>query len=312
MVAVAALIFASCATSLTFNVERPSDLDLNGAKAVSVLPFQTWAYSDTYMFGLISFDMSDKGPAENIARNLTYKMQEALLDSKYLDVVSSKAVERAMYFGDKNPCDVYLTGTLSNFRNEVKKVAHEQDDGTIKYGYKRYVSGKISYQIIDAKTQKIFAIRYLPLENSTYEYNSERQLPSAEEIVEPDLDRMVSQIMREIHPYTITKSVQLMKDPEKSPEMITATKAAKNGNYSQAENLFKDIYDRTGSVESGFNASRCMMAQGKLDESYALMMEIGRRYPGSKKVSVAISDLERELEYARHLSKQLDAMNLEK
>ena len=47
-------LFISCATTITVQVKRPAQLDLNGAKTIAVLPFRPYQINDVVdVFSLI-------------------------------------------------------------------------------------------------------------------------------------------------------------------------------------------------------------------------------------------------------------------
>ena len=300
-------VFTGCATQISYNVERPAKLDLRGADKVAVLPFQTPAEeTTTYFFGLAFSTSKADTPSENVARLLTYKLQTALLDENYFKVVGSRAVQTAMENGNPSPCDVYLTGTLSNFKTSIESRIYTDNNGTSYYRYFRKANGTVSYQVISADTHEVFAIRVSPLSKESYEESKREDLPSAEELLEDDLDELVTQIVHELQPYVITKYLTLMEDKSKDPEMEKADKFAKNSSFEEAEKTFLAVYKSSGSKESGYNAALCQMAQGKLEDALALMTEVYSIY-ADKKAYSAIKDIKTEIAYAENLEEQINA-----
>ena len=97
-------MFLSCATTVNVKLTRPAHLDLNGARTIAILPFKPCAYYKEYntslgMEILINsfyqiFDIRD--PDEQLAiDSLRTQIERGLLDSPYIKLVSSEAVETA-------------------------------------------------------------------------------------------------------------------------------------------------------------------------------------------------------------------------
>ena len=117
-------MFLSCATTVNVKLTRPAHLDLNGARTIAILPFKPCAYYKEYntslgMEILINsfyqiFDIRD--PDEQLAiDSLRTQIERGLLDSPYIKLVSSEAVETAKRKGQLNPADVYLIGEVTYF-----------------------------------------------------------------------------------------------------------------------------------------------------------------------------------------------------
>src|SRR5574344_956060 len=124
----AVVLLASCATSVPVTVTRPAELDLHGAKTVSVLPFQISDDKDlqhtnsSFVNVLLALDYllrdDDKNEVE-CANYLSTQLTSKLSESTYLTLVDADVVKTALTKGKKAPVDVYLTGKISNFKYGV-------------------------------------------------------------------------------------------------------------------------------------------------------------------------------------------------
>ena len=301
-----ALLMVSCATSVSYKVERPAELDLNGANSISVLPFQDMDYNGSYVFGLFWFDYTTN--AQKAADYLTDRLTMDILNSNYLQVVPSQSVQAAIASKKTVPCDVYLTGYISRYETHVEPTKHTDDDGNVTYTFKRYVSCRVTYQIMDAATNRIISYKSKDMFANSSSYSHEYDLPRSYTLLESDLRSLSSKIMKEIQPYTVTVSVSLMEDKskEKDENFKYADSLAKKGLYEQAEEKFMEIYRTSGKYEAGYNAARLMQVQGKLDDALELMTKLYNA-TGDKKAFNAKSQIQNEINLSNKLQSQLDA-----
>ena len=128
----ALLFLSSCATTVNVRLTRPAQLDLNGAKTIAVLPFKPCSYYREYnteasigrkivvnSFYQI-FEIKDPNEQMTID-SLHNQIERGLLNSPYIQLVSSDSVERALKKGTLNPADVYLTGEVYYFEIRDKR-----------------------------------------------------------------------------------------------------------------------------------------------------------------------------------------------
>ena len=114
-------LFISCATTITVQVKRPAQLDLNGAKTIAVLPFRPYQINDvvdvfSFIIDTIFFDYDKCNPDEKKCLDrLKNEIEIALSKSPYISLINSSEVQRAIKNNYLNPADVYLMGEVINF-----------------------------------------------------------------------------------------------------------------------------------------------------------------------------------------------------
>lgn len=302
------LLLNSCASSIATKVERPAELDLRGANSISILPFQTSAYGDDdkiNILGLITITIGDEkdNPKKQITNYLTYNLQDALLNSNYLKVVGSKAVQKAIENGSEIPADVYLSGYINRFNSEINAEKTEDDDGDLVYRYSRSVSFTVVYQVIDSATNEVICSKYKEISRNSGKYDTKKEVPAPLDLVESDLSYLVKTIMKQLQPYEETKYLTLLDDKSKNEDMKKAKSLAKDGYLKEALEDYLYLYNTENLFEAGYNAALLMQAMGNLDEAEQLMDEVNLIYK-DKKSAKALSDIRTEKKYAEALQNQ--------
>lgn len=328
------LALTSCATSVGFRITRPAELDLNGAKTIAVLPFKPYAYYNS-IEGANGVDVAirtffqalDKsGPDEQRAINYLHNyIEEGLSSSPYIKVVSADSVQVALKEGYINPADVYLTGEIINYyvteKKSLEKIkVSDADPETGKKAeyifedrFSRYVEFDYRYMIIDSATEKVISSKKTTIHLTSSKYNYQRDLPSAYSIIQSSLASQGNQILRELQPYVITKSVRLIEDKSKDKElhkqMKNAHKLAKDGHTTDSYNEFTRIYKETDLFEAGYNAALLQEALGNLSTAEKLMSALYEKNRDSRAAN-ALDDIRYEIRQAKRLKSQTEEKEL--
>lgn len=323
------LVFISCATTVDVKITRPANLDLNGAKTIAVLPIKPYAYyknSNTSIGKKILitsfyqlFDISD--PDEQLAiDSLQTQIEKGLLDSPYINIVSSSSVENAISKGLLNPADVYLTGEVTYFdvddekseeRKQVKAAKGDQKaEYKIETRWRRTVTMNFRYQVVDSLTEQVISYNEMRLQNNSSKYDTKRSLPDAYSIIESDLRTASRKILQELQPYVVTKSIKLLKIKTKDNDLKARVKAAdelaNNNKIKEASDRFQDIYEDTGIVEAGYNAAILQEALGNLSVAERMMIEVYDANPDSR-VAKGLTDIRNEIGMANRLKNQIQS-----
>lgn len=309
-VLLASLVLTGCASTISTTVQRPAELDLHGAKSISVLPFQTSYYDDESSISILGFfrlvlNSVDSDSKQQITEYITSELTEELLNTGFMEVVGARRVETALEKNTRVPCDVYLTGYIAEFDNDIDEY-WDEDEGA--YYYKRHVDMKIVYEVIDSKTNRVISRKSQSYSNTSSSEWHRRDLPSPFRMVRSDLDSLVRQIMKQLQPYEEVKYLSLIDDKTKLPEMKTAKNLAKDGYLEMAEEMYETIYDDKGIYEAGYNAAILLEAMGKLEDAAELMEEVYFK-TGERKAYYSLNDIKSEIESAGKLQKQLDKRN---
>lgn len=312
----AAVFLTSCSTTIHAVIQRPAELDLNGAETISVLPFQindkgNITQNIAVIGDVITFfntlDNYSNG-SYDVADYLTRSLEQRISGSDYLSLVYSQAVKSAIDNGKRAPCDVYLTGVVSSYKNEIvqtsRSVKENGETKKVPYYY-REVSFSLTYQIVDSATNRIIASRTEDILAHSAEEELQEDLPDAMRTIKPKLDEAVQKIMKQIQPYSETKYIALLKDKTKDPDMKTADKYAKNGLLTSARDLYLRLYQTRGYFEAGYNAAIILEAQGNYREAYEEMQDLVFKYNDRRAVS-ALNDIQYEIDSQDMLKKQLE------
>lgn len=322
------MLLTGCATTLHVKVKRPSELDMNGANTIAILPFKPAKYykRQNYSRGLKVlirefFDFyNDVSSDESICTDyLERKLKESLLESEYLTLINETSVQNAIQYNrNENPADVYLTGEVVRFdvndeRNEyTKKVNSKSDNGSATYvhmvDFTRHVWFEFNYQIVDSKTEQIISYEHVEIKNSSGIYNSPYDLPDAFSVIKYDIEKEAKKIMKRIQPYEILKSITLIDDHLKRDDLKMARELAEDGLYEEACIRFEDIYKSEKIFEAGYNAALLYEVLGDLNTAKKLMTEV-LNVTDDPRASKALSDIKNEIHQADRLQSQLDAQS---
>ncbi len=323
------LLFFSCATTVNVKLERPAQLDLNGARTIAVLPFKPYYYYREYETSLGTeilintfyqiFEIND--PDEQfIIDSLYSQIEHGLLESPYIKLVSSSSVERALAKGTLNPADVYLTGEVSYYDEDdhrsQEKVLVKAGSGNQLSEYRiveywtREVSFCFRYQIVDSTSDKVIASNEYRCNVASSKYDARKSLPSAYYLIESNIRYAANKILHELQPYMVTKSIKLLspktKDKILKERMKAADKLAENYSLADASAEFQNIYEETGLVEAGYNAAILQEALGNLSKAEEMMQEVYNKNPDPK-VLKGLSDIQYEMKQAQRLESQKKA-----
>ena len=321
-------MFLSCATTVNVKLTRPAHLDLNGARTIAILPIKPCAYYKEYntslgMEILINsfyqiFDIRD--PDEQLAiDSLRTQIERGLLDSPYIKLVSSDAVENAKRKGYLNPADVYLTGEVTYFdvsdskSEERKLVKAAKGDQKAEYEivryWKRTAYFNFKYQVVDSSTDKVISFDEIRMEETSSRYESKSSLPGTYSLLESDIRYAAKRILQELQPYVVTKSIKLLevktKDKDLKARMKAADELAENNQINTASAEFQKIYEETGIVEAGYNAAILQEALGNLSIAETMMEKVYLQNPDSR-VAKGLSDIRNEINMANRLKNQIN------
>lgn len=326
----ACFIFSSCVTSITANIERPAELDLGGANRIAVIPFQTSdneKYNDSHSdrsgsillaIGGFIFDAMQPSPNEgvqkDIAEYITGHLTEAVNSSNYFKMVEPQKVLSALKENKTVPTDVYLTGKIRALKTDIdedKKTVEKTDSNgnkttSVEWSYCKTVETTVSYSVVSAKDNIVIGTREKTLKKSSSYYSSRRSLPDEMDLLKSELDSLISKIMHEIQPYTITKKLDLLKDKSKDDRMKKANDYAKDGKLNDALKIYKSVYKENKNFEAGYNAAQILIAKNEFNEARSLMEKLYSS-TGDKRASDSLKLINEEIVYAERLKKQQEA-----
>lgn len=336
--AVFVFLFCSCSTTLKMNVTRPAKLDLNGAKSIGVLPFSKSSRFPFYSSGLsIGSEFESYSKVSSVEQQvLNYihsELEKGLMSSPYVSLINSSAVKNALRNHGKNPADVYISGemvTFNVFDSEkiVKKEFNAEDeeknndknvvsqdflDGQApikpEFIYEKFYIREVllvfNYQVVDGSNDNVLFFDTLKINHRSDPMESLKDLPDPYSMVLYDLQDFVSSFLQKLQPYNITRTITLLDDKTKNPQMERADKLAKDGYLKESYNTFYDVYKKCGLFEAGYNAAMILMVSGDLNGAEALMGDVYNN-TGNIKASQALSDIMNEIRQNKILKNQIE------
>lgn len=332
ILSILSIFLFSCATTVTATIERPAELDLNGAEELSIIPFQSNAGNlekgidiTVSVIDLFSSIATGRDVAHGkftdqieVADYITKELNSRFSQSNYMKLIDCSIVQAAIQSGSAIPCDVYLTGNISNFTNEINKETHyEYEEKKIKINgeiitkkikkpvttYKREVSFDVYYKIIDAETNRVTSIRNYHIHETSSSASSPHSVASTIDLVKYELSSVASTIIRQIQPYYVTKTYTLATDKTKNEQMKTANKLAKNGQLREAQQLFESLYKSFHYPEALYNSAILLAALQEYKPA-KLQLEEYLSYNPSTEATRALLDVNNEISNLERLNRQ--------
>lgn len=301
-------MFSGCATTVVAKVKRPAEIDIPGAKSVSVLSFKTEKTNDIWAFFSTFFE--EERETDRIARFLSDELNDLFIEDDYYSLIEPRTVKKAIDNGNEIPCDVYVTGYIEYYDSDIekRKRSKKDDEGNEKVWYEFYrrVSCRIVYQIVESKTNKILYINSRELRATSGDYDSRYSVPSGDRLLESDLRSFAKSIVRKMQPYYENVTFTLLSDKTKDPAMKYANELAKKSYISESCDAFLDLYDQKGYMEAGYNAAMLLYALGDYYYARDLMQEIADVYHSSKAMD-RVHEINKDIEKNERLKAQLES-----
>ncbi|MCR5623489.1 MAG: hypothetical protein K6G18_16745 [Treponema sp.] len=317
---IAALLLASCSTTVHQEVERPANLEVENYNAVSALPFRTSTEMGTASYDstpVYSFDeytrrqgeiYSSQNEEKALLAKLDEQLSRRLLLADNLNYVDPKDVEYALrQRSAKIPADLYITGGLVEFSSTIEKESEDTGETdkegkpVLKTNYWREVSATLLYQVVETSTNRVISKEKYSCEGQSSKTSNWKQVESSYSILSSKLDSFITRIMQDFTPYTESKSLTLLK--AKGSDMKEANKLAHNGKLVPARNKFLSIYRSEHLFEAGYNAALLYEAMELYDEALALMQDVWQS-SGDSRAKEKIRDLQKERQAAQRLQLQ--------
>jgi hypothetical protein len=284
------LIIAGCATSVSFQVQRPPTLNTLGIQRLAVMPFSAsggslqsqaavWLTNESLarIQATGHFTMVNSSEVERVrsARGNLEDVADALFSGQVVSTTSKDSTSQGSY-KDKSGRVI----TYTNYHREVSI--------TYNYGITRTRDGSMVGPI--SKTHST---------GSTS--RSSGELSSAETMIQGLIQRSLAGLYRDVAPYMATEKRSFMKETSKDKVVQQRVKDAdalvKTGSYKSAQNAFLNIYQDTGSFAAAYNAALLIEIQGDLEGAAALMQRV-QSDTGNPTAATEVARLRKELENA--------------
>ena len=254
-------LLSSCATinsSKTVSGVHPANVDLNGAKSITVMPFTV--DSKAQLSG-----QTGAAEAQTAAEYIRECLIAELEKSKNLKYKTSGA-------------DVAISGRITKYIVETEKTGSGS-------GFIRSVVAAVEYDIQNTKSSTILAKNNTSISAESKAYAAEKRLPAAYTLIEPKLPRISTVILQDVQPYTIVNRISLIK-VKRNRAMRRAYKLFAEGRYSDSMQSYLEIYKNTNLFEAGYNAARLMQIKGDLESAKKISTELFTKFKDTRAANV--------------------------
>lgn len=320
--ALCAVFLVGCATTVSVDVTRPAELDIERNTAVASIPFKTsselgYPYSPSTPFWTFSMIFSgttrqEQSEEYEIVAALDRLIGRNLRDSRFISFVDTSTVEDAWRNRKKlSVIDVYITGGITYYESRLEKDIREETfvDKKTKEKRKRKVvyyrrrgSIDVTYQIIDANNDAVLTYMDFSDDFSSSWNKNPNHVTDSIVLIRDMLEEVADSIVCKLEPHEVTVDLTLLK--HRSDAMKEADKLAKKGQLAAAESRFYAIYRNNGLFEAGYNAALLLQAMERYDEARALMSDVYRE-SGDKRAKEALKKIEAEIWDRERLEQQL-------
>ena len=266
-------LLSSCATinsSKTVSGVHPANVDLNGAKTITVMPFTV--DSKAQLSG-----QTGAAEAQTAADYIRECLIAELEKSKNLKYKTSGA-------------DVAISGRITKYIVETEKTGTGP-------GFIRSVVAAVEYDIQNTKSSTILAKNNTSISAESKAYAAEKRLPAAYTLIEPKLPRISTVILQDVQPYTIVNRISLIK-VKRNRAMRRAYKLFAEGRYSDSMQSYLEIYKNTNLFEAGYNAARLMQIKGDLESAKKLSTELFTKFKDTRAANV-LHEIENQQKFVK-------------
>lgn len=326
---------SGCATSVAFNVLKPSEFDMSEFTTLAVYDVKPYEFSLYNIAGglilniLLGQDVSVPSGykpfmEKTLAEYMTKRIINTLQNTDYFTIASQaqvKVFQAAASSGlGLNSMLAENLGVDATIVSSIDKMTFDEyvqerettifDDQLgnltrVDTYLVQEVTMDFSYSVVDVRGGKVVGTKYFS--DSRY---VETLIEDANIFKAPELSNMftwiiddfVSKMRYQLAPYIQREYRSMMKDAMKDPRMETADRLVKDANYKQAIDLYYDIWYDTENVAAGYNAAILFEVHGQIDKAISLMKEVARK-TGNPKAIQEVARLERvKVEYAKAAS----------
>jgi TolB-like protein len=263
------LIFAGCATTISLKVQRVPTMNTAGVRRIAIMPFKT----------------SDNSSLQNeIARFLTVTATSKIRGTNYFIIVDSYEIERLQKSGENigNHVDALFTGqilsmTTIDSSHVIERTDPETKNKVYETVYDREVSLSFNYSFTRSRDGTIIDV--ITRQGKATDHKDDRnRLNSPSQMGQGIANSRLSNLARDVAPYTATESRSLLnektKDKELKIKMKDAVTLVKGGNYKGALNAYLTIYDFYNNFAAAHNAAIMHEALGDTSAAADLMEKV--------------------------------------
>lgn len=283
---VVVLLLVGCRTAIPVQITEPPQLDYCGAKIIGVLPFGTASEDaqatskdlETYFSWWESRELNAD---LELASYLTSKIESVLASTDYFTVISSQELQRQIANENEDTSfEVIVTGQISSvFEDMTNELVAEKDKNgkEIKVRYwTREVQITFTLNILDKDDLSI--IDSLEYRKSVLDTEDDRSSLKSEEALRIScIDAMVDDIKYELIPKTYTDYRKMMELADNKDPRIERIDSLLDGEfYSDAYDLYVEIYEETNDMAALYNSILLIEVMGMYDDALEKMTNLAK------------------------------------
>lgn len=270
------VILASCATVVSFNVTHPPLVDLRNVSTITVIPFE-WSSSFRYTY---------------LAGCVTSQLIRSIEKGKinFVDPSILIGVDKRDYW---KYVDVYITGYITKVDSYDHSVTSEETHRNrtrIKYITTRTADVSIDYRYVRSADDEVLGyFKKSATHSSSMEYyrrgenvrRPERFSDAfhqrgtwSEGIAESAIAQFSNAFDSELAPWTTTEERSIKGRAGKGPQITEARNLIRENNYSEAVDIYKNIYEQTGNIFAGYNTAVLLEASERFTDAFLVLEKL--------------------------------------
>jgi hypothetical protein len=288
-IAALAVVFAGCATTITFRVQRPPTLNTLGIQRLAVMPFTAANNSPLY---------------RQAAAWLTNESLTRIQGTNHFTLINASEIERARAVRGniEDLADALFGGQVVSIsvQDGSQQGSYKNKNGDTVYyiTYTRDVKLSYNYNLTRTRDGSMIGPVNKTVSTSSSSQDDPSALSSAESMIQRIIQSNMAGLGRDVAPYMATESRSLMKETSKDKIIKQRAKDAdalvKAGSYKSAQNAFLGIYQDTGSFAAAYNTALLIEVQGDREGAAAFLQEV-YNVTGNPKAMTEISRLQRAM-----------------
>ena len=269
----------SCATVVKFELERPPLVDLRGKSKITVIPLE-W---------------TDQGSYNYLAGDVTRALASGVRRASFFHYVNPSVLRNMNSANYWQHVDVYITGRIVNVTREDTTERREEtsgDEKVTKTYITRTVTVIVSYQYISAIDGEVLGVfDKTEIEQVTIDYTKKAGnfwgnlltevinsiVPSRRELSRKAVQGLSVNMYRELNPWTTKEVRRIQKSTTKDKRFNEAQKLVRRKRYLSALEIYKQLYEETGSIVAGFNSALLLQANGQFTDALELLNNLNER-----------------------------------
>lgn len=326
MLIVVLLLFSSCQTELSIPYMQPSNVNMASYRSVAVASTSLYngkesvpryiRYIDDIFDPSIAFYFDSTYSYDKInklaAKEITKMVSNVFTSSSYYSTISTERtddyIELYKRIGSdpsaklaEDGIDALIVPRITSLTTDEyidTDLVEDRYTGEIDYRYTlyRYVNISFSITVLDTRTNRIVSQKTYSTENTDWEvfdpnYFVFYSILSEEDLVYNAIINKLSEVVSDYVPTKRSIYVTLKDNKPKNESVEPAYKAADEGNLDYALTLFKNAWESSSHVPSGYNAALIMASSGDIDSAIEILDDIRGRGLDDKEVNKFYSRL---------------------